>query len=100
MYSLEINQKAESEIDKIGRWYDKRVPGLSFRFYDDLDKCIKNISTRPFAFSYYDVKRKIRKCSLSSFPYKIYYHVSENTIYLLAVIHSKRSSGYTRRHLH
>lgn len=58
MYILEINQKAESEIDKIGHWYDKRVPGLSFRFYDDLDKSIKSISTHPLHLAITMLKEK------------------------------------------
>jgi hypothetical protein len=63
MYAIEINYKAEAEIDSIAKWYDKKVPGLSFRFYDDLDATIKSISQYPSAYSYYNVQKKIRKCA-------------------------------------
>ncbi len=100
MYSVEINYKAEAEIDKIGWWYDKRVPGLSFRFYNDLDNCIQKIIAHPSAFGFYDVKKNVRKSSLKIFPYIIYYYVKVNTIYFLAIIHSKRSPDFISRRLH
>ncbi len=59
MYHLEINHTAEAEIEKIGQWYDKRVPGLSFRFYNDMDSAIKKITIHPSTFGYYNAKRKI-----------------------------------------
>lgn len=37
MHTIEISTDAELEIDEIAAWYDTKVKGLSFRFYNDHD---------------------------------------------------------------
>ena len=72
MYTIEISADTESEIDEIAKWYDKRVKGLSFKFYNDIDKRISDIIKHPTSFGFYNSKRGIRKCSFHNFPYKIF----------------------------
>jgi hypothetical protein len=77
MLELNIDTRTENEIDKIGRYYDKQVPGLSFRFYNNLEFSLIKISKYPTAFSFYNKHLGIRKCELSNFPYKIYFFVDK-----------------------
>jgi hypothetical protein len=100
MHTIEISTDAELEIDEIAAWYDTKVKGLSFRFYDDLDRCIFDISHYPDAFSYYDKRNGIRKHRLNDFPYVVYFEIHPTVIHLLAVIHSASSSSFIRRRLH
>ena len=99
MYVLEIDKKAEADIDKAAAWYDKRVPGVSFKFYDDIDDCLRVILKYPKAFGYYNVKKQIRKCRLNTFKFHIFYHVYDNIVHVFAVLHERRSKKYIKRRL-
>ncbi len=97
MYNISITNKVESEIDKIGKWYDSKIIGLSIRFYNALDLSFYKLSHIPKSYSFYDIKIGIRKHKLSRFPYIIYYFIEDNTVNILAIIHAHRSNRFIKR---
>jgi hypothetical protein len=99
MYSISLSIYAEKDIQKATKWYHKQLFGLDFKFYDDLNKSLKEIQKNPLINNYYRYHKTTRKKNLSVFPYKILYIVSNFNIYVVAIMHHKRSIRYVRRRL-
>lgn len=70
-YSVEFSDEAEMNAAEAGEYYDDKVIGLSFRFYDDLRDTIKSIVSNPYSFHIYPPIPGIRRCNLDIFPYAI-----------------------------
>ncbi len=99
MYNISITTKVEDELDKVSKWYDTKIPGLSFRFYNSLDIAFHKLSKIPKSYSFYDTKLQIRKHKLPRFPYIIFYWIDNNIVNIIAVIHAHRSNRFVKRNL-
>ena len=101
VYSIDYSFTAETDADKAGEYYDRRVPGLSLRFFDDLDDTILSKKNHPFSFHIYNESLGIRRANLDIFPYAVYYSIDSGkfSVKILAVIGQKRSKFYIRRRL-
>jgi toxin ParE1/3/4 len=98
-YQIEISPEAEADADEAGQYYDSKVPGLSLRFFDDLNEAIQSISNNPYSFHSYKLNPAIRRCNLDIFPYGLYFVIDNNNVKVLAIIHERRSKSYIRRKL-
>ena len=96
-YKVIIKPVVFSDVEDAFKWYNKKVKGLGTRFYNQFLTTIGNIQTKPFVYSF--LKAPIRRCKMETFPYKIYYILEEETIFILGIAHSKRSNAYIRRRL-
>ena len=98
-YHIEFSEEAEIDANTAGFYYDSKVPGLSFRFFDDLRNALLSLKTNPFTFHIYHNFHPIRRCNLEIFPYAIYFTVETDKIILLSIIHQRRSKAYIKRRL-
>ena len=55
IYLLDFSSHAEADADIAGEEYDKKLAGLSFLFFDELNFFIQAITRSPFAFHIYSV---------------------------------------------
>ncbi|MEJ7677931.1 MAG: type II toxin-antitoxin system RelE/ParE family toxin [Segetibacter sp.] len=85
------------DIDEAVDYYEKKVNGLGKRFYNDFLASLTNIQNKPLTYSY--AKDPVRRCKIETFPYKIFYLVSEDTIFILGVAHAKRNNAFVKRRL-
>ena len=99
MYPVNISKQAESDADEAAAWYDEQLEGLSKKFYDDLHQAIRKIQQYPALNPFYKNSKLIRKKNLHRFPYKIFYIFNKNEIFVLAIIHHKRSAKHIKRRL-
>lgn len=81
----------ESAID----WYEHEVRGLGQRFFNNFEQAKIKIVSNPHYYSF--ITKYVRRCPIKKFPYSILYTVEDDTIYLLAVIHRRRSNAYIRK---
>lgn len=81
----------ESAID----WYEHEVTGLGQRFFQSFEQAKIKIVTNPYYYAF--ITKYVRRCPIKKFPYSILYVVEEDNIYLLAVIHRRRSNAYIRK---
>ena len=49
--------------------------------------------------AYGNVTPEVKRILLKSFPYKIFYHLSADTIFIIGLAHTKRSKTFIRRKL-
>jgi toxin ParE1/3/4 len=96
-YKVIVKPLVFIDADDAYQWYDKQLKGLGNRFYKSFLVTLDNIQVNPFSFSY--LKEPVRRCRMKTFPYKIYYIVEGDTVFILGLAHMKRSSAYIRKRL-
>jgi hypothetical protein len=79
---LIVRPLAEQDLLEAQEWYDEQRPGLG----GDLE--------RPLLYP--AVYRNARRAVARRFPYLLYFSVSDDTVIVLACLHSKRDSVLLR----
>lgn len=97
VFELLIKPIVFVDIDEAIEYYENQLAGLGKRFYSHFLASLGDIHNQPLTYSY--VKDPVRRCKIKSFPYKIFYLISDDTIFILGVAHSKRSNAFVRRRL-
>ena len=78
-------------------YYEKKLLGLGKRFYEKFLTSLNKIHEKPFTYSF--VKGPVRRCRIEKFPYKIFYVVNSDTIFIIGLSHAKRSNAFIKRRL-
>jgi plasmid stabilization system protein ParE len=76
-----------------------KPPGLNIKFRKAVKTSIDKILSNPSSFASVNKRSKYRRCLTDTFPYKIYYRVSEKEITVVAIIHTSRSNSLIKRRL-
>lgn len=96
-YSLQYDYEFLTDIKNITDWYDEINTEITDKFLNELWLVINIIGENPFAFV--KVTKDFHRTLLETFPYKLYYKIVEDNIFLVALIHSSRSNKYIKRRL-
>jgi plasmid stabilization system protein ParE len=80
---------AELDIRDSVNYYANKEEDLEKKYLKVINHAFLLISENPLSFPI--VKHKIRKLAIKDFPFNIYYVFEKETIYILAVFHTKRS---------
>lgn len=97
VFKLIIKPIVIFHVEEAVNYHEKKVSGLGKRFYNQFLLSLSDIQNKPLTYSY--VKEPVRRYKIESFPYKISYTLSEDTIFILGVAHTKRSNAFVRRRL-
>ncbi len=84
-----VRPLAEADLETAARWYDGERPGLADRFLKDVDRSFVRLRERPLQFPV--VAGDVRRALLNTFPYAIYFRVSDEVVIVLAVLHLRRN---------
>ncbi len=87
VFELLIKPIVFVDMDEAIGYYENQLDGLGKRFYNHFLASLRDIQNQPLTYSY--VKDPVRRCKIKSFPYKIFYLISDDTILILGVAHSK-----------
>ena len=85
------------DTDEAVVYYEKQLKGLGKRFFKHFLLTLESIQTKPFTYSF--VKDPVRRCRVEKFPYKVFYLVAEQTIFIIGLSHAKRSNAFVKRRL-
>lgn len=99
MVSIVVSYQAEADLDNAGKWYDKKLRGLSIRLFDEIDEYLNKIQNNPFSFSVRKEGSDTRRCGLKKFPYNIYFTVENERVFVIAILHKSRSSRFVKKRL-
>ena len=91
-HSLVVDPAAEADILEAFRWYEESSYGLGNRFLDSLDSAFQLIIDNPVAFP--NVIEDVRRTLTKTFPYLVFFTATEESIYILAVIHASQDPDY------
>lgn len=89
--------EADAEYRAAGRWYEGRVTGLGFEFFDAVDSAVDQIGRLPGAgllVRRVPVDLQVRWAPVKRFPYSVVYLETERVIRILAIAHDRRRPGY------
>jgi hypothetical protein len=80
---------AEIELDEAIKYYNHQLPGLGYRFYQEISCAIERIKIMPEAWT--KVGNRTRRCLLKGFPYSLLYVFDEKEILVTALAHHHRN---------
>jgi len=97
VFKLIIKPIVFVDVDEAVDYYENKVGGLGKRFYNNFLSSVGTIHDKPFIHSY--IKDPVRRCRIDAFPYKIFYLVSDENIFIIGVTHAKRSNAFVKKRL-
>jgi hypothetical protein len=97
VFKLIIKPVVWLDLDEAIEWYEKKSPGLGRRFIKSFEEAQEKIVTQPS--SYHNVTPAVKRILLKNFPYKIFYHIVEDTVFIIGLAHVKRSNAFIKRKL-
>ena len=80
---------ANNELDEAVRYYDHQLPGLGFRFFQEVTAAIERIRFMPEAWT--KIGEQTRRCLLKGFPYALLYIIEPSEILITAVANLHRN---------
>ena len=70
----------------------EELDGLGFEFAIEVQKAIERIIQYPNSWS--KLSTRTRKCRCNRFPYNVIYSLKDETIIIIAIMHTKRKPNY------
>lgn len=80
------------EIKASYDWYESQAEGLGDDLLTELESAYKAIGELPDTWPKF--QKRFRRFLLSKFPFSVIYGLSNETIYVVAVMHNSRKPGY------
>jgi plasmid stabilization system protein ParE len=87
--ALIVQPEAEADLSEAFRWYETRRAGLGHEFLDEVSHAFTRISEQPLRYAV--VHREARRMLLRRFPYAVFYVARVDRVFVLAVLHQRRS---------
>ena len=85
---LVLRRQAKLDLADARRWYEERRPGLGDIFLDAVDAVLGVLLNHPNIHP--RVSERVRRASVSRFPYGVFYTVEGETIRVIAILHNAR----------
>ena len=80
---------ASSEMNQAIDYYNHQLPGLGFRFFQEISSSIKLITT--FPEGWIKISENTRRSIIKGFPYAIYYALEDEEIIITAIANLHRN---------
>ena len=84
-----VRPLAEADLEDAARLYEEERVGLVERFFSDVERTFARIREQPLQFP--AVSGEVRRALLHTFPYAVYFQVSDQAAVVLAVLHLRRN---------
>jgi plasmid stabilization system protein ParE len=95
-WTVEITPRASLELDEDINWYNNLKPELGTEFLTEVTSSIEKPKDNPYAFR--TIFHPVRRIVLKRFPYKILFHIVDQQIVVIGVVHHRRSNRYLKSH--
>ncbi len=90
-----VRARAKQDIREARRWYSNISHELGEDFLTSVDQAIAMAQEYPLAFRV--THRTFRRVLLRRFPYALFYHLGDDRIVIVAVLHQARDPRVLRR---
>ena len=87
-----LTAAALQEVEAAVAYYESCEHGLGKCFAVQLQQSLQYITVYPHAWP--EVRKGIRRYIVTRFPYAVLYYIDNDTIVVIAVMHSKRKPSY------
>jgi toxin ParE1/3/4 len=85
---------AQGEFEDAFDWYASRSPKAAIEFTEEVAKATNRIMQNPLMYA--SVGRRYRAVLVHRYPYRIIYRIVNDTIFVVAVAHTKLRPTYWR----
>ena len=85
------------DLEEAITWYEKERKGLGKIFFENFEEAIERIKINPN--SYLNVIPDVKRILVKKFPYKIFYTISNDMVFIIGLSHAKRSNAHVRKRL-
>ena len=92
--TLIVQPEAEADLTDAFRWYEARRAELGHEFLDEVSHAFTRVSEQPLRYAV--VHRETRRVLLRRFPYAVFYVTQSDRVFVLAVLHQRRSPRLAR----
>jgi plasmid stabilization system protein ParE len=89
--SVYLRPEARDDIEQASTWYERQSPGLGDDFLDQVLDTLDRIAENPKLYP--AVHRQTRRAVLRRFPFGVFYHVEDDAIVVIAIMHGSRDPG-------
>ena len=89
---------ADAEYAEAAAYFSRVSPELGGRFYDELERLIRDVRSQPNLFRVFDAPA--RRHFSTVFPYSVIYLDQPDRVWIVAIAHMKRQPRYWRQRLH
>lgn len=96
-YKIITRPEAENDLKEAFLWYEDKRKGLGYEFLLHIDAGVRFIQRNPVIYK--STYKDTLKYLVKRFPYKIIYLIEKNTIFILAIIHTKRNPELIKKRL-
>jgi plasmid stabilization system protein ParE len=95
--NIRILDAAYQDLEDSVCSYNKECPGLGFEFANEFQRGVRRIADYPEAWQL--VAPNFRRCLLRRFPFGIFYHLAEEELLIVAVMHQRKHPLSWRKRL-
>jgi plasmid stabilization system protein ParE len=86
--TVEYHPAIESELLRVRRYYESKVPGLGVEFITEFEQHVLQIVATPERWRI--IERDIRRVLMKRFPYVIYYRALPDRVRVTVIKHQRR----------
>jgi plasmid stabilization system protein ParE len=94
---LIFHPAAELEFTEAAIYYQENSPGLGAEFIEEIKYSLDLIRRNPDIFPTID--RGVRRILIRRFPFAILFRRSEDSVFILAIMHLHRNPEYWKRRI-
>lgn len=88
---------ARRELKEAARYYHEQQPGLGDDLVAEVQTTIELILENPNAWS--QIAPRVRRALTNRFPYAVLYHVRDDELLIIAIMHQHRYPNYWKNRL-
>ena len=88
-YVLKVSAAAERDVRQGFLWYEEARTGLGKEFLYAVEHALERVCENPL--HYPEIQPKLRRFVVLRFPYRIFYHLTDHHVLVLAVFHTRRA---------
>jgi plasmid stabilization system protein ParE len=92
MTPVTLLHEAEIELWEAVAYYEEKASGLGLDFANEVERCLKVVSEAPARWSLRP--DGTRRFLTQRFPYLIVYTIEDDHVWVIAIAHCKRRTGY------
>jgi toxin ParE1/3/4 len=81
---------AVEDVVEAAAWYEAHTPGLGERLIDEILRATHRAQENPELFRLVHREASVRRVLTNRFPYRIFFSVVGETLYIHAVLHGAR----------
>ena len=85
-----FRQPAVEDVVEAGAWYEAHGPGLGEKLIDEILKATQRAQDAPELFRIVHRDGEVRRVLINRFPYRVFFSVVGETLYVHAVLHGAR----------